>query len=80
MRLSAVKAARDREPFEPSEIQLVDGRAIEVGHPDAPTWGGPESTVLFIVRPSGGWELIDCATIATLPLGGTGRKPEEPDP
>jgi hypothetical protein len=67
MRLDDLKDAKGRRPFEPFEVNLTDGRAIPVGHPDAVAWQGPDfAPVLHCVLPDGRWEVVNFAAITSL--------------
>ena len=67
MRLDDLKEAKNRRPFEPFEIQVADGRAIPIGHPDALAWQGPDfAPVLHVVHADGRREVVNFAAITSL--------------
>jgi hypothetical protein len=69
-----LKRAKDERPFRPFKINLADGRALEVRHPDAVAWDisldeddePEEPRTAVCVVPGGGWEVVDLDLITSL--------------
>jgi hypothetical protein len=66
LKIQELKKAKDRRPFQPFLIRMVDGREIQVRHPDAVAWGDENARIATYVSPSDDWEVIDTALVTSL--------------
>jgi hypothetical protein len=62
--IAELKKAKDSRPFQPFTIEMADGRAIPVRHPDAIAWDEGSRRIAVCALPGGGAAVID-VTLAT---------------
>ena len=65
MSLKTLREMRDAAPFKPFEIQLADGRSLNVATPDH-LFFIPNSTEFMLVLPSGGFRIVDSAQVVSV--------------
>jgi hypothetical protein len=76
--IAGVREALHREPFEPFDIRLADGRSLPVVHPDFVALG---SRRIVVVGPDDSTSIIEPLLIVSLDYksgrngGRTGRRP-----
>jgi hypothetical protein len=66
VRLSELKAVKDRRPFTPFIIRMADGREIRISHPEGMMWSDDNARVLYAVNPDAGWTVIDISLVTSL--------------
>jgi hypothetical protein len=77
MTFADIKRAKNLTPFRPFWLNLADGRAFIVSHPDAVSWGDKEApTTLICWTPGDGVEWIDVELITSITIPGKTVKPE----
>jgi hypothetical protein len=74
MTIAELKRAKDVRPFLPFLINMADGRALEIRHPDAVAWGDENGRFAVCVLPDSSVEVIDVSLATSLsipaPAGG----------
>ena len=70
MDLQGIREALHRQPFEPFDIRLADGRRVSVQHPDFVAVGGRR---VIVVGPDDSWSVIDPLLIVSLDSNGKRR-------
>jgi hypothetical protein len=76
MRIDELKKAKDQRPFQPFLIEMEDGRAMPVRHPDAVAWDPDRARIAVRTLQGGGWEVIDVALVKSLGLPATSATAE----
>ena len=74
MKIDELKRAKDKRPFQPFRIRMVDGREIEIKHPDAVAWGHQTGPRMVFALSNGEHHWIDIALVSSLVL----PEPAEP--
>lgn len=79
MDIAGVREALRREPFEPFDIRLADGRSVEVKHPEFVALS--QRRIIVVADDEvGSWSVIEPLLIVSLdyragkPKGGNGRQ------
>ena len=63
MDIAGVREALHRQPFEPFVIQLADGRALPVRHPD---FVALDRRRVIVITEDGGWSVVEPLLIVSL--------------
>jgi len=70
MDLQGIREALHRQPFEPFNIRLADGRSVPVRHPDFVAVGKRR---IIIVEPNDSWLVVEPLLIVSLDYDGKRR-------
>jgi hypothetical protein len=72
MDMNGIREAVHRQPFEPFQIRLADGRALSVVHPDFVAVGERRFIVL---GQQDSWSVVEPLMVVSLDYNGAGSKP-----
>ena len=68
MKVSDIRKMRDRAPFRPFQLHLINGETLPVPHPDFLSIPPEKDTELFVVWVGKDWNLVDAEQVARLSL------------
>jgi hypothetical protein len=71
MEISAIRNALHRQPFQPFQVRLADGRAFHIPHPD---FAAIAQRQVIITSPTdSSWSVIDSLLVVSLDYSGNGQ-------
>jgi len=71
MDLQGIREALQRQPFEPFNMRLADGRSVPVTHPEAVAVGKRR---VIVVNPDDSWAVLEPLLIVSLDYNGAARR------